>query len=125
MESKMKKLIARPNFWGDEVGCFCHEAVGRLLESTFDGVVIHPLDIAYEKYQKVADQPKLQPSAWAEFLRSGPRYTFTLATGEQGWFSRYEVGVEVMPQTTPPALKDIQSFINGLVLGEIQITEKD
>jgi hypothetical protein len=115
------KLRAQIDFWGDGVTCFCPEAVGRLLHEAFSDVSIDPSDLAYEKYRHVADKPRLERSAWFEFLRSGPRHAFTLSSGVKGVFSRYEIVFELPLTLDEMDVARIRGFLEGLGSRAIEV----
>lgn len=110
------RISAKINFWGEGVNCFCHEAVARALHQAFDDVSIDTLDKAHQKYRNVAGQPRLENSAWFEFLRNGPRFAFTLSNGVTGVYSRYEIAFQ-MPETIAEGdAAKVRSFLHGLRL---------
>lgn len=97
------RISARIDFWGEGVNCFCHEAVARALHEAFDDVSIDTLDKAYQKYRNAAGfEPRLESSAWFEFLRNGPGFTFTLSNGVTGVYSRYQITFQ-LPETIAEA----------------------
>jgi hypothetical protein len=118
------RVSATIDFWATGVGCFCHEAVARALHAAFDDVSIDPLDLAHQKYLRVAGEPTLERSAWSEFLRNGPRYAFRLRNGVTGVFSRYEVAFEMPATITEGDAARIRTFLHDLRLREIVVKEK-
>ena len=114
-------LRATIKFWGDGVSCFCHEAVGRALVQAFPGVLIGHVDLALQKYEGVAAYARLEPSAgkmessaWNEYLRNGPRYSFELASGAFGTFSRYEIVFNSCESGSDSELESIRNFLESL-----------
>lgn len=115
------KLQATIGFWSAGVGCFCHEAVSRALCAEFGDVTFGETDLAYEKYERVADNPSLQKSAWFEYLRSGPRFDFVLPSGTTGRLSRYSVEFTIHDDAGDDEIATIESFLSRLALGRIRI----
>jgi hypothetical protein len=118
------RISATIDFWSNGVGCFCHEAVARALHDAFDDVSIDTLDFAHQKYRHVAGEPLLERSAWFEFLRNGPRFTFKLSNGVTGAYSRYEIAFEIAHTVAEGDVARVRSFLSGLRLREIVVEEE-
>jgi hypothetical protein len=114
-------ISGRLGFWSDDVGCFCHEAVGRALLRAFDGVTFEQTDLAYAKYDKVSQVPSLNESAWQEYLRNGPRYSFFLKSGVTGVFSRYEITFHLPSSIDTDQETEVRKFFEGLILGSVKV----
>ena len=108
------------SFWADGVTCFCHEAVARLLHHHFPDVTILPTDLALQKYESI-DNDKLTKSAWAEYLRNGPRYRFEVDTSIAGYFSRYEIAFD--EPITANDKRRIRDFFDDLKPTEICVED--
>ncbi|MEM7624377.1 MAG: hypothetical protein AAF333_01980 [Planctomycetota bacterium] len=115
------QITAKIRFWDKGVGCFCHEAVGRALDEAFEGVRMDATDLAHGKYMSAAEQPKTERSAWLEFLRSGPRYAFSLPSGTRGWLSRYEIGFDIADASDRSEVQRVRRFLEGMTLGLFNI----
>ena len=115
------KLSAEIRFWGDGVGCFCHEALVRALREAFGDVLVAETDLAREKYERVADQPALERSAWSEYLRNGPAFAFTLPIGITGRMSRYRIVFDLPEETPADDVDAVRAFLGRLCLGEVLV----
>ncbi len=115
------KLTCSVDFWSDNVGCFCHEAITRALNREFGQCKLGENDRAYAKFKSATDSSnELKQSAWFEFLRNGPSRTFVLPSGTTGKFSRYRIEFDISNETRDDEVKQIRSFLNGLKLGPTQ-----
>ena len=118
------------HFWDDGVACFCHENLARALHRAFGEAAIDMTDLSYEKYSRVAEHsrvansPKLERSAWFEYLRSGPRHRFTIASGVTGVFSRYSIEFEISESLVDTEAPKVRHFLENLHLGPLTIAEK-
>ena len=114
-------LRRRIDFWSDDVGCFCHEAMARALAQHFGDCEFGSIDLAHEKFKSASDANRsLAESAWAEYLRNGPSRAFALSTGVTGVFSRYVIEFQIPADCAPETVASIHEFLQSLRLGEIQ-----
>lgn len=112
-------------FWGDDVGCFCHEALLRRLDQDF-GVLAISQDLAHLKYLRVAEySPQLAESSWKEFLRSGPRLEVELGNGAKARISRYRVEFETADQDGEQPAEQFLQWLESLRLGRAKISGLD
>lgn len=118
------RISARLDFWGDGVGCFCHEAVVRALHAKFDGIAIDEVDVAHQKYTRAAASSQmLERSAWFEYLRNGPAQHFRLPSGVTGLYSRYKIEFEIPEGTSESEVSRVRSFLAGLAMGGPELEE--
>ena len=129
------KLYSEIEFWGNGVGCFCHEAMTRALHSTFEDVEIDPRDHYLEKLNKFVEHINLNESeecighvknsTWVEFLRNGPLYRFTLPSGTFGYFKRYRIEFNLGKSASSEEKEKIEIFLKNLNLGVIEFEKDD
>lgn len=119
------KIRATIDFWGNGVVCFCHEALIRAVAEAFPEAQFEPLDIALKKYQDAASfNSLLEHSAWSEFLRNGPRYRFTLASGTTGVLWRWGIHFELLETAAAEEALAVRQFLAGLTTRPITVEEE-